>query len=153
MEPENQSRQSAWGYGIAAVYTIFAVATLSFVAFTMTQKVELVAPDYYAQEVGYEQQLNRLRQTKELAAQLTCDLSAEGKFIRLQLPANMASVRGKITLYRPSDSTLDQHLEFNPDAQGSQKISTAQLARGVWRVKVMWSYAGREYYNEFTQQV
>ena len=153
MESSNEPRKSLWGYGIAAVYTVFALVTFGFVAFTMTQKVELVAKDYYAQEVAYEDQINRVRQTKDLDAQLTCELSADGKFIRLQLPPKVAQARGQITLYRPSDSALDQQLAFTPNEQGSQTISVAKLARGVWRVKVAWSFGGREYYNEFIQSV
>lgn len=158
MEPENKLHKSfwgksLWGYGIAAVYTIFALATLSFVAFTMTQKVELVAKDYYAQEVTYEKQINRVRQTKELAQEITCELSADGKFIRLQMPPKMAAVQGTILLYYPSESSLDMELELDPNDDGTQNILTVKLARGMWRVKVTWSYAGREFYNEFTMKV
>ena len=153
MQPENKSRKSYWGYGIAAVYTVFALATLSFVAFTMTQKVELVAKDYYAQEVDYEQQINRVRQTKDLENQVTCNLSADGKFIQLQLPPKTGAVQGTILLYRPSESALDIELKLAPDDDGIQYILTEKLVRGVWRVKVTWSLAGREYYNEFTVKV
>lgn len=153
MKPETKSRKSLWGYGIAAVYAVFAIATLSFVAFTMTHKVELVAKDYYAQEVAYEQQINRVRQTKELAQPITCELSADGKFIRLQMPPKMAAVQGTILLYYPAESSLDRELELDPDDDGTQNIPTAKLARGVWRVKVTWSYAGRAFYNEFTVKV
>jgi hypothetical protein len=153
IDMETKSRKSLWGYGIAAVYTVFALATLSFVAFTMTQKVELVAPDYYAQEVAYERQINRERQTNELTQQITCELSADGQFIRLQVPPNLAAVRGTVHLYRPSESALDVTLPLAPDADGTQTISTAKLARGLWRVKVTWSSEGREFYHEFKLQV
>ena len=153
MQTENNSRKSLWGYGIAAVYTTFALATLSFVAFTMTQKVDLVSKDYYAQEVAYEQQINRVRQTKDLAQPITCELSADGKFIKLQFPPQMAALHGSIILYRPSESALDVKWELALDAAGTQNIPTAKLAQGVWRVKVTWSFAGRDYYNEFTLKV
>ena len=153
MESANKSRKSYWGYGIAAVYTIFALATLSFVGFTMTQKVELVSKDYYTQEVAYEQQINRLRQTKDLENQVTCKLSADGKFIQLHLPPKMVAVQGTITLYRPSESALDMELELDPDDDGTQNIPIAKLARGLWRVKVTWSAEGRDFYNEFIVRV
>lgn len=153
MQPENKSRKSLWGYGIAVVYVIFAIATLSFVAFTMTHKVELVSKDYYAQEVAYEQQINRLRQTATLTQELACELSPDGQFIRLRVPPKMAAVHGTILLYRPSESSLDMELELDPDDDGTQNIPTAKLARGVWRVKAIWSFEGREYYNEFTVKV
>ena len=35
-----------WGTGIAAVYTVFALATTGFVTFAMSQRVDLVSSDY-----------------------------------------------------------------------------------------------------------
>ena len=142
-KPENKNRKSLWGYGIAAVYTAFALATLGVVAFTMTQKVELVSPDYYAKEVKYDQQINR--QANALAQAVTCTLV--GQFVKLQFPAPAA--HGTILFYRPSESALDQEFAIAPDADGSQLLSTAKLAKGVWRVKVTWSSEGRDFYHEF----
>jgi nitrogen fixation protein FixH len=153
MPTEDKPRKSLWGYGIAAVYTTFALATLSFVAFTMTQKVELVATDYYAQEVAYEKQIQRVRETRDLANAVTCALTADGQFIRLQMPPEMAAAQGTVLLYRPSESALDQELKLNLDDDGSQTISTAKLTKGAWRVKVTWAHAGREFYSEFLLQV
>ncbi|MFN7930029.1 MAG: FixH family protein [Blastocatellia bacterium] len=151
MKPETNQRKSLWGYGIAAVYTFFAVGTLGVVAFTMTQKVELVSKDYYAKEVKYDQQINRQRQTSELAEPMSCGVSADGQSIRLQFPAS--AVTGAILLYRPSSSALDQEFAIAPEKDGTQALPTAKLARGVWRVKVTWSLAGREFYNEFVVSV
>lgn len=153
MQTEDKPRKSLWGYGIAAVYTVFALATLSFVAFTMTQKVELVTTDYYAQEVAYEKQIQRVRETKDLANQVMCELTADGQSIRLQMPPNMTTAQGTVLLYRPSESALDQELKLNLDHNGSQTISTAKLTKGAWRVKVTWSHEGREFYSEFLLQV
>ncbi len=153
MQTEEKPRKSLWGYGIAAVYTTFALATLSFVAFTMTQKVELVAPDYYAQEVAYEKQIQRLRQTQDEGHQITCELTADGQFIRLQMPPDMTTAQGTILLYRPSASALDREVKLNLDRNGRQMISTAQLSKGAWRVKLTWAHEGREFYREFWLQV
>lgn len=152
-QTEEKPRKSLWGYGIAAVYSTFALATLAFVAFTMTQKVELVSNDYYAQEIAYEGQINRQRQTNDLEKQVTCELSADRQFIHLQMPAEMTTAQGTILLYRPSESALDQELKLSLDKSGSQAISTAKLSKGAWRVKVTWSHEGREFYNEFLLQV
>ncbi|HEX4946519.1 MAG TPA: FixH family protein [Blastocatellia bacterium] len=153
METTNKPGKSLWGYGVTAVYTIFALATLGFVAFTMTQKVDLVAPDYYAQEIAYEGQINRLRQTQDLAQQITCTLTPDRQFIQLQMPPQTTGARGRILLYRPSSSALDWELELAPQPDGTQNIPTAKLPKGAWRVKVTWSHEGREFYNEFLLQV
>jgi hypothetical protein len=148
-EQNIKSGKSFWGYGIAAVYSIFAVAMISFVAFTMTQKVELVAPDYYTKEIGYEQQIDRERQTNKLTQAMTCQLIQEGKFIKIQFPNKNAAVEGTIKLYRPSDSLLDFSVPVKPDEQGLQSFSTAKMATGAWRVKVSWETDGQEFYQEF----
>ena len=148
-EKKDNSRKSFWGYGIAAVYTIFAVATLSFVAFTMTQKIELVAPDYYTKEIGYEQQINRERQSNALIQKITCQLSQDNQYIKVQFPNKHTAVEGTIKLYRPSESLLDFNLPVEPDEEGLQLFSTAKMARGAWRVKISWAAEGREFYNEF----
>lgn len=139
--------KSLWGYGVAAVYSAFALATLGVVAFTMTQKVELVSHDYYAKEVAYERQIARERQTNALPDPVTCGVSADGQFIQVRFPASAA--RGTILLYRPSTSDLDQEFTIAPNADGTQNVATAKLPKGRWRVKVTWSLEGREFYNEF----
>jgi hypothetical protein len=35
-----------WGWRLAIVYTLFALGTLSFVGFALTNEVDLVRPDY-----------------------------------------------------------------------------------------------------------
>lgn len=152
MVSENKSeapKKSLWGWGIAAVYTVFALATLGFVAFSMRQKVELVTPDYYAKEVAYEAQINRVRQTNDLATPVTCQLTADGKFVQINFPVDLSNVRGEITLYRPSESSLDIKVAAQPDKQGVQRIAAEKLIAGAWRVKINWQADGREFYNEF----
>lgn len=146
---EQAATKSYWGYGVAAVYTVFALATLGIVAFTMTQKVELVSPDYYARELKYDQQINRQQQANDLLHQVTCQVSADGKVALLQFPLPSDVIRGTVLFYRPSDSALDQEFVIQSDKQGRQTVPISQLAKGAWRVKVTWSLDGREFYHEF----
>lgn len=144
-----RGKKSRWGWGIAAVYTAFALSTLGLVAFTARQKVELVAPDYYAREVSYERQLQREREAQAVGREVACAVTEDGSFIRLSLPATRGGVRGRLTLYRPSDSSLDREIKLGVDADGAQLISTDGLAKGRWRAKVQWEAEGRELYKEF----
>jgi hypothetical protein len=141
--------KSLWGYGVAAVYSIFALATLGIVAFTMTQKVELVAPDYYAKELKYDQQINRQREANDLQTQVTCQVSEDGQTALLQFPLPSDAIHGTVLFYRPSDSALDQEFVIQSDKQGRQTLPISKLAKGAWRVKVTWSLDGREFYHEF----
>lgn len=151
MSAEKQSppRKSFWGYGIAIVYSVFALATIGFAAFTMTQKVDLVAPDYYAQEISYEQQIQRLRNTTEIERQVKCELVGDGRVIEVSFPAALKNISGTLTLYRPSSSALDREVRLAPDASGQQRIPADKLQSGFWRAKLLWQADGQEYFREF----
>ena len=145
--------KSMWGWGVGAVYTVFALGTLGVVAFTMTQRIDLVSEDYYQKELKYEQQIDRTRNTTDLQNQLTCETVDNGQAIKLQFPAGMREVKGSVLLYRPSISGMDRELEIKVDAAGTQVIPVARLKPGYWKAKVTWSSEGREYYNEFPFKV
>jgi hypothetical protein len=53
-----------------------------------------------------------------------------------------------VTLYRASDVAADRTSELKVSVEGTQDISTDNLARGLWLVKLRWSAEGREYYFE-----
>ena len=40
-----------WGWRIGIIYTTFALSTIGFMIFSFTQKVDLVSPQYYADEL------------------------------------------------------------------------------------------------------
>ncbi|MFN0122178.1 MAG: FixH family protein [Blastocatellia bacterium] len=141
-------QRSYWGYGIAAVYAVFAVATVGFVIFAMTQRIDLVAPDYYARELHYEQQIHRARRGQEPGHEAQCRLTPAGDALRLRFPAELSAISGRLLLYRPSDPAQDREITLAPDARGEQLVPLAGLAAGAWRARMTWRAAGREYYNE-----
>jgi hypothetical protein len=148
--PSVRKGKSLWGWGIAAVYTTFALSTLGFVAFTMTHRIELVAPDYYQQEIDYQQQIDRLKRSRNPQQQATCMLARDGKFIEVQFPAAIKGVQGRLHLYRPSDSRMDRSIDLAPDAENRQLIPAEKLTNGLWRIKLNWQTQGQSYFQEFT---
>ena len=43
-----------WGWRISIIYISFALSTLGFMFFSLTQKVDLVSDTYYKEELNYE---------------------------------------------------------------------------------------------------
>lgn len=148
-EDSIDKKRSLWGWGIAAVYTAFALGTLGMVFLTSRHRVELVSKDYYAKEIAFDKQLNRERETQAIDDLVKCFVTDDGRFIKLSFPAQQGAVRGTLTLYRPSDSDLDREVPLAVNAEGIQLIATDKLAKGLWRAKVQWEAEGREYYKEF----
>jgi nitrogen fixation protein FixH len=52
---------------------------------------------------------------------------------------------GSIQLYRPAAARDDHTVKLILDAQGRQNIPTAALARGLWKVRVVWKVGERDY--------
>lgn len=101
-----------WGYRIAAVYLVFVAGIGWMVYRSAGERVDLVTPDYYEQEIRYQE---RIRQ-QENAATLSAPVSAsfrDGR-IEVQLPSEFDSteVEGELTLYCPSDAGKDLHTRF-----------------------------------------
>jgi nitrogen fixation protein FixH len=55
---------------------------------------------------------------------------------------------GTIKFFNPSESKLDFEQEVSVNQEKEQIISTANLKRGLWRVKVDWDADGKGFYKE-----
>lgn len=138
-----------WGLGIAVFYTAFALATVGFVTFAMTQDVELVSDDYYALSLEHDRHVQAVANADALGPALEIDVPPEARVIRLRWPAAMAPhVRGTATMYRPSDAKDDLSLPLVPAADGAFVIPTGALEAGHWRLKLAWRVGDRDYYAE-----
>jgi nitrogen fixation protein FixH len=138
-----------WGTGIAVGYTIFALGTAAFVAFAMTQTVELVADDYYAQALQHDHRMDARQRTDALGPAFAIAVDNPGHRVTVQWPREMArGVIGTATFYRPSDAAADQTLALAPDVEGLQVFDTSDLVRGRWRFALEWEAAGRSWRTE-----
>lgn len=138
-----------WGIAVAVFYTAFALGTVGFVAFAMTQDVELVADDYYARSLEHDGHMAAVANADALGTALRIELRPDARDLRVQWPEGMASrVRGTATLYRPSDARADRTVPLVPGPDGTLAIRTGDLATGHWRLQLQWSADGRDYYTE-----
>lgn len=138
----------SWGTGIIITFIVFMTITLSTVIYMMNQDVNLVADDYYDQEIKYQQQIDRIERTNKLEKENI--ISYNGTMVIIELPSNLKqeNVKGEIHFYRPSDSADDLKIPLTVDSLGAQIIPVTALAKGLWTVKINWTYSGMEYFNE-----
>ncbi|HYF02377.1 MAG TPA: FixH family protein [Patescibacteria group bacterium] len=137
----------SWAIGIVTLYTSFALLTLGFVYFAIGQNYDLVSKDYYEQTVEFQSQIDRESRTNAIAENVTCSLSADKQNVEIAIP-NAAQVNGKVTLYRPSEADLDKHFFLALDGNGRQNIPVQGLLKGKWKMKVLWTAGGEEFYKE-----
>jgi len=150
--PSSKSR-NPWPIVIIAYFIVFISGVVTFAIFASRQKVELVRPDYYADEIQFQQQLDRLNRTQPINASVTIVYNSDQQTITVTLPAAHAQhpTSGQIHLYRPSDAHLDQDLALALDAEGVQHVNAKNLRPGLWKVRVQWTADGQDYF--FAQTV
>ncbi len=142
------ARRWNWGWGIATVYTVFAVATIAFVVFSFTQTVELVTPDYYERELAYDEHARRVQNAAALVQPVRVDMDASTQRLFVLFP--MKPSAGSVLLYRPSASGLDRRYDLVCDAESRMRIDVRDLPRGEWRVQVTWDSGSTALYHECT---
>lgn len=137
-----------WGKKIAVLYIGFVVVTLAFVFFAMTQKVDLVTDNYYEKELKYQEQIDKIKKTKELKEKTGIQLIE--KTVKIKFPAipDKNNPNDFILFYRPSDPSKDVKIQVSADSLGFQLIPVEKLARGFWKIKLNWTSGGFEFYDE-----
>ncbi|RAJ95865.1 hypothetical protein LX87_03615 [Larkinella arboricola] len=133
-----------WGKAIILIYIVFAGFIGSMVYLMCRQRVDLVRDDYYQTELAYQQQINRMARTAQLAQSPAIRFDADQQVLHITRAAQTLA-NGKLTFYRPSDRRQDRVVTLQPD---QTTVSTASLAKGFWRVQLNWSENGQEFYSE-----
>lgn len=134
-----------WGTGIFVFMTAFVLLMTSFMIRAASNQEELVAENYYEQELAYQQQIDKLNRSAALSEDLT--LTSNDAGLSLQFPSwtSGKAVTGTVQLQRPSDQRADDKLDLLLDGKGHMVIPTADRLKGAYNVLVEWSVDGVSY--------
>jgi hypothetical protein len=135
-----------WGKSIVLAFMLFAVFIGVLVTVCVRQDVSLVSKDYYNEELDYQAQIDRARNTDQLSRKPEIDL-VEGKALRVAFDFNHVE-EGKLVLYSPADITEDRTFKLGPTGSPFQTFSLGTLKKGNYKVKMMWTSNGKEFYFE-----
>lgn len=147
---KHPSARNPWPTTIIASFALFIAGLATFIVFASRQQMDLVRPDYYEEEVHYQQQLDRLNRANALGSELAIAYQPDQHSIRITLPTTHSAspVTGHIHFYRPSDARLDHQLPLTLDPRGIQSIDATALAPGPWKIRVQWKLDEHEYAAE-----
>ncbi|MBL9139349.1 MAG: FixH family protein [Verrucomicrobiales bacterium] len=149
MKSENH-RFNPWPYGIIAAFAVFISGIAAMIVAASADRVDLVAKDYYEQEIRYQARVDQLQRTEPFADQIGVAFDGVTRQVRIQLPREHASAgaTGRIEFYRPAQATDDHSHGIVVDGEGRQALSGAELAAGLWKVRLGWSVGGLEYFAD-----
>jgi hypothetical protein len=136
-----------WGYKILVVYLLFVAGILYMVIQASRQQVDLVTPDYYAQELKYQEKIDQSQRAADLSERVKFEIA--GERVNLQFPPEFRDrkISGHILLYYPADVKKDVHADFST-TNAQSYLSLPVRNPGMHVLQVNWEADGVTYYIE-----
>lgn len=137
-----------WPLGIIVFFGVAILGCVGFVAFCSRHPADLVAADYYEQEVRYQSQIDRVLNVSEQARRTAITYDPTAMLIAITIPPSPggSAPMGRVELYRPSAAAWDRQLKLQPNAQGVQTIDARALQPGLWKVRVTWRVEQKDFF-------
>ena len=139
-----------WGKGIVIAFVLFMSFILYFVIKVQSDHKydnELVTQEYYKKEKLVQDNIESIQNTNSLEGKVTITKSEEGLLVRFPSTLDPKLIKGKVSLYRPSNQKLD--FETLISLSGSDLlIPKNNLVGGLWGITVSWEYEGKTYLNK-----
>jgi hypothetical protein len=141
-----------WGTKLTLVILVFIGLMAVMVIYSFRQDLNMVTDNYYEKDLRYQEQIEKIRNSKLLIDKPKVLFRASDKILAIQFPENLLynQIKGEIHLYRPSDDKMDRTYSISLDERGSQFIDAASFSKGDWIVKLSWNDQHLEYYDEIT---
>ena len=139
-----------WGHKLTIFICAFAGMIIVLVYKATQTNFDLVAKEYYKDELVYQQVIDGTSRANNLSEKPS--VSREGATITLQMPAEMhgLAVTGNVWFYNAADAKRDIKLPLSLNSKGQQQISSRLVLPGRYTVKFNWNAGQRQYYSETT---
>ena len=138
---------SLWPVSIIGFFILAVIFIVTYTAWAMRQREDLVSEDYYEREVRFQSHLDSMNRSQALATQTVVTFEPAQQAVIITLPpTQIQGATGSIHLYRPSDARLDRDMPLALNAEGVQRLDGKKLSEGLWKVRVQWSANGQEYF-------
>lgn len=134
-----------FGKWIFVSFVAFAGYIGTLVVITMREDVNLVSREYYAEELAYQEKLDRKENANALPQKPTIKFS--GSEVIVTFDPSVSFDNGVVILQRPSDSSMDLKFPLQPGVH-EQRYTTDKLKTGLYRASVTWNAQGKGYYVE-----
>ena len=143
----------SWGTRIVIAFSLFISFILYFVFTVQSDSKydnELVVEEYYKHDAHFGDEMNRVQNVAELAQKPTINSVSNG--IKIVFPNVFVTknIKGKVSLYRPSNKKLDFEIPISLSDAATLLIPKKSLAGGRWDINMEWQYEGKSYLSKET---
>ena len=135
-----------WGKSIVLAFVLFAIFIGVLVTVCVRQDVTLVSKNYYNEELDYQAQMERVRNTDAHTHKPEIDLTKD-QIVRVSFDFRQLEA-GKLVLYSPADISEDRIFKLEASASPFQTFAVGELKKGNYKVKMTWTANGKQFYFE-----
>ena len=137
-----------WGKWIVVSFILFAmfIGTLVFVC--VREDISLVANDYYKQELDFQKQIDRDKNTLALAVKP--DISVVNTSVLIAYKELNNLQQGELKLFKPSNAASDLVFNIKTTSDTVLIFNLHDRERGMYKAQFKWSMNNQEYYLEKT---
>jgi len=133
------------GKWIVVVFILFAGFIGTLVTICVREDISLVSKDYYKEELAYQDQIKRMNNTAEL--KVKPQVTATQNLIRLEFDSSQTVTQGQLSLFCPSDASMDRKFTLSKDVHKFSWPLSA-IKPGMYRIRLQWSMNNKDYYQE-----
>jgi nitrogen fixation protein FixH len=137
-----------WGFGIAVVYTLFAVCMILFAVKASQQHYDLVNDNYYNEAVNYQKKIDAGKNAALADSKLSIEYLAKENAIEISSVSKSNNINGTLSFYKPDKAGDDFQVAFSINESGKKLIPLKKLAHGYWSVNVAWNMNSKDCYSE-----
>ncbi|MCP4443408.1 MAG: nitrogen fixation protein FixH [Aureispira sp.] len=137
-----------WGHGITLVFLSFVILMVTMVYQSFQQTFDLVADNYYEQEIHYQQTIDQKINAQALDKQPVLKVKKGQILVEFPQDSSQLKPTGELYFFRASNATLDIKTALELDNTGQQTISTEKFETGLYTLKLSWQMDGKDYYKE-----
>lgn len=136
-----------WGGRIAFLYGGFVLLIAALVTGAMRQDFDLVADDYYAQELAYQDVLDAGKNQSALSAPATVYANATDVVIEFPEEFKGKVINGNVHFYSPVEDAWDKQVKLE-NATAVVTVPRAGLENTRYKIKLSWQVDEKNYYQE-----
>ena len=142
-----------WGTAIVIAFGLFISFILYFVVKVQSDSKydnDLVVEEYYKHDAKFGDEMERVQNAEDLVSKPVINIVDEG--VTIVFPATLApkNIKGKVSLYRPSNKKLDFEIPISLSDATTLLIPKKSLAGGRWDINMEWQYEGKSYLTKET---
>ena len=135
-----------WGTGIAIFLILFVLSLVGVLIKSFQYDNSLVIDDYYKEDLAYQQHYEKM--ANEQLSPLSVAIDRNAHQVTIDFPEKDTNIIGTLQFYKPDNKALDFTLPVKIDGQNRMTVSTQELLRGLWRIKVDYSANNEAFYYE-----